>query len=429
MPKVSASAPSTAGLPPGQSDAAPDPRPLVISLCGTFLKPEMRSIYRQVTGLKKVRSVVFTQSVENRSLFPDAEVVKMTKLHHRTKGNFLVRFWYKYVVRQWPPPITINKYVGPCHPYDMPERLRAAQPALVHVYYGHKAVRYLGMLKDWGGPWIVSFHGVDAAKFLDQPGYLKQLREVFQTALLVLARSQSLIDRLYDLGCPPEKLRLNRTPIPLDHLHVPPRPAPSDGAWRLVQACRLIPKKGILTTLEALRSVVATWPRLRYVLCGDGPQAEAIQDRVRELGLEANVELRGWLAPDELHAEYEKAHLFLHPSELTPEADQEGIPNSMLEAMATGLPVVATRHGGIPEAVTSGEDGWLVAERSPQELATALLTLLGDDSLRARMGENAARKVRAHFGSESQIARLEDLYLQAIQQAQTAAAAAAAPKP
>ncbi len=419
---VSAPASPSADALPGDDGTAPDPRPFVISVCGTFLKPEMRSIYRQVTGLQRVRSVVYTQSIENRELFPHPAVVKMTKLHHRTKGNFIIRFWYKYIVRQWPPPVTINKYVGPCHPYDMPERLRADQPDLVHVYYGHKAVRFLGMLQDWGGPWIVSFHGVDAAKFLDQPGYPEQLREVFQTALLVLARSQSLLDRLRDLGCPPEKLRLNRTPIPLDHLTASMRTAPADGAWRLVQACRLIPKKGILTTLEALQIAAQTWPRLRYVLCGDGPLTETIRTRVRELGLEGNVELRGWLEPEALHAEYQRGHLFLHPSELTPEADQEGIPNSMLEAMATGLPVVATRHGGIPEAVTSGEDGLLVAERAPGELAAAILQLLGDSSLRERLGQHAARTVRAHFGSASQITRLEDLYLEAIQIAQAAAA-------
>ncbi len=409
-----ATPPSPSTTTPAGPDAGADPRPLVISVCGTFLKPEMRSIYRQVTGLQRVRSVVYTQSHENRTLFPYPAVVKMTKLHHRTKGNFLIRFWYKYVVRQWPPPVVINKYVGPCHPYDMPERLRADQPDLVHVYYGHKAVRFLGMLKDWGGPWIVSFHGVDAAKFLDQPGYLEQLREVFQIALLVLARSQSLLDRLRHLGCPPEKLRLNRTPIPLGHLPFLQRGAPADGAWRLVQACRLIPKKGILTTLEALKTVIRTWPHLRYVLCGEGPQTEDIQARVVQLGLENHVELRGWLGPEALHEEYQRAHLFLHPSELTPEADQEGIPNSMLEAMATGLPVIATRHGGIPEAVTSGEDGLLVAERSPAELAAALLQVLGDDNLRARLGANAARTVRERFGDEAQVARLEDLYFEAM---------------
>ncbi len=412
--------PNPSPAPASGPETAPDPRPLVISVCGTFLKPEMRSIYRQVTGLRRVHSLVYTQSHENRDLFPCADVTQMTKLHHRTKGNFIVRFWYKYVVRQWPPPVTINKYVGPCHPYDMPERLRADAPALVHVYYGHKAVRFLGMLKDWGGPWIVSFHGVDAAKFLDRPGYLGQLREVFHTARLVLARSQSLLDRLQSLGCPPEKLRLNRTPIPLDHLPFTERQTPADGAWRLIQACRLIPKKGILTTLEALQTVVQTWPRLRYILCGDGPQTGEIRATVQRLGLEKNVELLGWLEPGALHDEYRRAHLFLHPSELTPEADQEGIPNSMLEAMATGLPVVATRHGGIPEAVTSGADGLLVAERAPQELAAAILQLLGDPALWQRLARNAAATVRDRFGSDSQIARLEDLYLEAIAAAQPA---------
>jgi glycosyltransferase involved in cell wall biosynthesis len=396
----------------------PDPRPFVISVCGTYLKPEMRSIYRQIIGLTRIRTLVYAQSIENRSLFPFEAVTKMTKLHHRTKGNFLLRFWYKYVIRQWPPPIRINKYVGPCHPYDMPERLRADSPDLVHIYYGHKAVRFLGMLKDWGGPWIVSFHGVDAAKFLDQPGYLDQLREVFATAQLVLARSQSLLDRLQSLGCPPDKLRLNRTPIPLDHLQITQRPTPPEGHWRLVQACRLIPKKGILTTLDALQTVVKTHPNLRYLLCGDGPQTEAIRTRAAALGLTENVEFKGWLKPEQLEQEYQSAHLFLHPSELTPEADQEGIPNSMLEAMATGLPVVATTHGGIPEAVTSGTDGLLVPERSPAELAQAILQILNHPDLRHQLGTNAATSVRTNFGATAQITQLEDHYLEAIAKAQ-----------
>lgn len=392
----------------------PDPRPLVISVCGTYLKPEMRSIYRQLTGLSRVRSVVYAQSLENRSLFPLEAVTQMTKLHHRTKGNFLLRFWYKYIIRQWPPPIRINKYVGPCHPYDMPERLRADAPDLVHVYYGHKAVRFLGMLKDWGGPWIVSFHGVDAAKFLDQPGYLEQLQEVFATAKLVLARSQSLLTRLESLGCPTEKLRLNRTPIPFDHLSVIERPLPLDGQWRLVQACRLIPKKGILTTLRALQTVVKTHPHLRYILCGDGPQADEIRALAVELGLAENVELKGWVKPEPLQAEYQAAHLFLHPSELTPDADQEGIPNSMLEAMATGLPVVATHHGGIPEAVTHGHDGLLVPEHSPAELAQAILQILADPVLWHCLSQNAAASVRTNFGATAQVSRLEDHYFEAI---------------
>jgi len=135
---------------------------------------------------------------------------------------------------------------------------------------------------------------------------------------------------------------------------------------------------------------------------------------VKKLGLEGNVELLGWLDQPQLLEQYRIAQLFLHPSEKTQEEDQEGIPNSMLEAMGTGLPVVATLHGGIPEAVASGRDGLLVPERSPAQLGEAMLKLMNDAGELGRMSKNAAASVRENFGSEAQIAAMEDVYLDAI---------------
>lgn len=391
-------------------------RPHIISLCGTFLKPEMQSIYRQVTGFQRVRTTVYTQSHENAEMFPFEPVVKLTKIvRPRLKGNFILRFWFKYIVKQWPPPMVINKEVKPYYPYDLVDLLRRDQPALVHVYYGHKAVHFLEMLQAWGGPFVVSFHGVDVSKFMDDEGYADKLKTVFAEAKLVMARSHSLLDRLVELGCPAEKLRMNRTPIPLEHLQPTAREAPSDGQWRLVQACRLIQKKGILTTLKALAIVKQKYPGVRYLIGGDGPLRDKIKETVEKLGLHDHVELLGWLDQAQLLTEYQSAHLFLHPSETTKESDQEGIPNSMLEAMATGLPIVATQHGGIPEAVTSGHDGLLVPERSPEQLAAALLSLMADASELKRMSVNAATSVRANFGAMVQVAALEDVYLEAIQ--------------
>ena len=395
-----------------------DPRPVVISLCGTYLKPEMQSIYRQITGLTRVKNIVYAQWMENQDMFPFERIVPMTKLHHRPKGNFLLRFWYKYIIRQWPPPVQINKYIGPCHPWNLIELLQKDQPALVHVYYGHKAVGFLPMLQEWAGPWIVSFHGVDVAKDIDKPDHLAQLRQVFASAQLVLARSQSLLNRLSELGCPEDKLRLNRTPIPFDSVPSSVRQPPTNDEWVFVQACRLIAKKGILTTLKALQQVVKTHPHIKYILCGEGPMVDKIRQEITARGLDKNVELRGWLDQRSLLAQYEKAHAFFHPSELTQGQDQEGIPNSMLEAMATGLPVVATRHGGIPEAVTHDFDGLLVGERSPNELATAILRLIEEPGLLSKLSCNAATSVREQFGAPSQIARLEDHYFEAITRAQ-----------
>lgn len=395
-----------------------DPRPVVISLCGTYLKPEMQSIYRQITGLTRVKNIVYAQWMENQAMFPFERIVPMTKLHHRPKGNFLLRFWYKYIIRQWPPPVQINKYIGPCHPWNLIELLQKDQPALVHVYYGHKAVGFLPMLQEWAGPWIVSFHGVDVAKDIDKPEHLAQLRQVFASAQLVLARSQSLLNRLSELGCPEDKLRLNRTPIPFDSVPSSVRQPPTNDEWVFVQACRLIAKKGILTTLKALQQVVKTHPHIKYILCGEGPMVDKIRQEITARGLDKNVELRGWLDQRSLLAQYEKAHAFFHPSELTQGQDQEGIPNSMLEAMATGLPVVATRHGGIPEAVTHDFDGLLVGERSPNELASAILRLIEEPGLLSKLSCNAATSVREQFGAPSQIARLEDHYFEAITRAQ-----------
>ena len=392
-----------------------DTRPLVISLCGTFLKPEMQSIYRQVSGLRRVRTTVYTQSRENAEMFPFDPVVTMTKhVRPRLRGNFILRFWFKYIIKQWPPPFPINKEVKPFYSYDLVELLGRDKPALVHVYYGHKAVHFLEMLQAWGGTWVVSFHGVDVSKFIDAEGYAEKLKIVFAEAKMVMARSESLLVKLESLGCSREKLRLNRTPIPLEHLSTAVRTLPADGQWRFVQACRLIEKKGILTTLKALAIIKRSQPNFRYLICGEGPLKQKISDTAQHLGLQENVELCGWLTQKQLIAEYQRAHLFLHPSEKTNADDQEGIPNSMLEAMATGLPVVATLHGGIPEAVTNGHDGLLVPEHSPEELAKAIMRMMEDATLFSRCSENAASSVRKNFGSEAQIASMEDVYFEAM---------------
>ena len=392
--------------------------PLVCSLCGTYLKQEMQSIYRQISGLRDHRNIVFAEQLSNLDMFPYEPVVLMKKRSRpRLRGNFLLRFWYKHIVRNWPPPRPIgsvgreNEYY---HPYDLVDLLSKNKPDLVHCYYGHKAVKYLKMLKAAGVPFVISFHGVDVVKFIDREGYREALLSAFTEAKLVMARSVSLLERLIELGCPSHKLRLNRTPIPLGNITYKRRIAPKDGQWRMVQACRLISKKGIFTILEAIALLIDRWPGLQYSLAGIGPDKEEIERAIVRHGLQHHVQMLGWLSQDELQKIYADSHIFLHPSELTSENDQEGVPNSMLEAMAAGLPVVATYHGGIPEAVTNGSDGLLVPERSPQELAKALDEMMSGNEKFEEFSAKAAESVREKFGFECQIRNLEDIYREAM---------------
>lgn len=377
--------------------------PTVASYCTTFLKPEMRHIYRQVAGLQRWRTFVVCRERRNETQFPFPDV----RVPPRTKSNFLKRFWLKYIRRE-PPLVYRGEYDG------LARTLEQGGADLLHVYFGHTGVHLLPFLRRWPKPALVSFHGMDVQPRADRPGYEAQLRALLQELPLVLARSESLRERLLAFGCPPEKIRINRTGIPLEAFPYHLRTRPADGAWHFVQACRLIEKKGIDTALRAFAGFAADHPTARFTLAGEGPLETPLRQLAEELGIAARVTFTGFLDQQALCALYHQAHVFVHPSQLTADQNQEGIPNSMLEAMATGLPVLATRHGGIPEAVTHERSGLLVAERDHAGLEDAMRRLVTEPGRWETLGAAAAADVREHFEHCAQIAKLESFYDEAL---------------
>jgi glycosyltransferase involved in cell wall biosynthesis len=219
---------------------------------------------------------------------------------------------------------------------------------------------------------------------------------------------------LLTLGCPPEKLRINRTGVPLHEFPFIRRDAPTDGRWRFMQACRLIPKKGVATSLCAFAIFQKEFPNAELVIAGKGPLQPHLEELAEELGIVQKVHFRGFLSQPELLELYTTSHFFLHPSETPPDQNQEGIPNSILEAMSTGLAVLATRHGGIPEAVEDGRSGLLVEERDFEALATAMKNLVRSPFAFREMGALASESVAANFEQREQIRQLETHYDEAV---------------
>ncbi|HSI63915.1 MAG TPA: glycosyltransferase [Candidatus Saccharimonadia bacterium] len=376
-------------------------RPTVASYCTTFLKPEMLHIYRQITGLQRYETFVICKERQSEELYPMPE--GGVELAPGVRSNFLRRFWLKYIRRE--PPIV---YRGE---YGVLASLLARRDAdLMHVYFGHTGVHLLPFIQRWPRPVVVSFHGMDVQTRAHDPSYEVKLRELLQAATLVLARSQSLLDRLHELGCPEAKVRMNRTGIPLDLYPEITRELPKEGAWHFVQACRLIEKKGLDDALHAFAQFSKTHPQARLTIAGEGPLRESTEALSKELGVGDRVRFAGFLKGAELSALYHQAHVFIHPSRMTSDQNQEGVPNSMLEAMATGLPVIATLHGGIPEAVRDGVTGFLSAERDRDGLHQSMMTLTRAESVWRTMGEAAASDVRKNFESKAQIANLEAAY-------------------
>jgi glycosyltransferase involved in cell wall biosynthesis len=139
-----------------------------------------------------------------------------------------------------------------------------------------------------------------------------------------------------------------------------------------------------------------------------------LQRFARESGIADRVSFTGFVSQDQLREIYYRSHIFLHPSQTGRDGNQEGIPNSMLEAMATGLPVFATQHGGIPEAIENGVSGVLVPERDDEALARALLSATQDPSILSRIGHEGADAIRKKFNSQQQAQRLDETYLKTI---------------
>jgi colanic acid/amylovoran biosynthesis glycosyltransferase len=178
----------------------------------------------------------------------------------------------------------------------------------------------------------------------------------------------------------------------------------------------LVEKKGLGVTLRAFARFQKQFPAATLTIAGDGPLRHQLEAQRNQLGITPNVIFTGFLDAPALAQLFFFSDMFVHPSELTSEGNQEGVPNSVLEAMATGLPSIATRHGGIPEAISDRVSGLLVDEADPEALFRALEELVRDDRLRASIGEKGAEIVANKFNHAEQIKKLEAIYLRVIKE-------------
>lgn len=373
---------------------------MVASYCATFLKPEMLHIYRQITSLKRVRPIVIARKREHAAEFPFERVYVTGK----PATHFLRRFLFRQLLdAPW--------HISQMELVALRRILEKSDAKLLHIYFGHIGVHLLPLIRSWPRPTIVSFHGADVLVDMNKPAYRRDTEEMLRLARRVLVRSESLRRAVVDLGCDNDKIDIFRTGIPLGEFPFRERTIPGNGEWRLLQACRLIEKKGLPTTLRAFVEFNEKNPNSTLTIAGEGPMLEDLQALSRALKIDHRVSFAGFLSQEKLRDLFYASHLFLHPSETGRDGNQEGVPNSMLEAMASGLPVFATNHGGIPEAIENGISGVLVAERDHAALAGALIEAVQDRHRLAQLGRVGSQAVAEKFDQETQVGKLEQIYL------------------
>lgn len=240
-------------------------------------------------------------------------------------------------------------------------------------------------------PYIVSLRGGDVPGFrpYDFKTFHKLiapfLRVIWKNASYIIANSNGLRDLALAFDSRFE-IPIIPNGVDLDKYTVPERDWSSP---RLLSVGRIVHQKGLDLGLRALSQLQdLDW---HWSIAGDGPQLENLKSLANELGIADRVTFLGWQSREELTKQYQVANIFLFPSR------HEGMPNAVLEAMACGLPVVATRIAGNEELVVEDETGLLVPTESVGELRDALRKILSNPNLRKQMGLASRRRVEENY--------------------------------
>ena len=254
-----------------------------------------------------------------------------------------------------------------------------------------------------GVPLVVHFHGHDATRrsVLEQFG--DRYPPMFARAAAVVGVSRAMHAQLLKLGSEPGKTFLNHYGIDCGQFG---GADPAAAGPALLAVGRFVPKKAPHLTLLAFAEAAGSRPAARLRMIGEGELLPICRDLAAGLGVADRVDFPGPLPHDAVAAAMRSARAFVQHSVEAADGDCEGTPNTVLEAGAAGLPVVATRHAGIPDVVLDGETGLLCGERDVAGMAAAMGTVLDDAGLAGEMGRSARRRVRESFAVESSIDRL-----------------------
>jgi len=294
-------------------------------------------------------------------------------------------------------------------PAGVLRELRREHPLLVHAQFGTDGIRAAPLAAALAVPLLVTFRGFDIARRPASSApywiYSRLRRRLYGRAHTVIAVCRHLAEMLAADGCPPDKIEVVYNGI--DPADFAADPAARRGEEVLFVG-RLVEKKGADTLVRAMRHVQKQRPAAKLVLLGDGPEAPRIASLARAEGV--TVEMPGAQAPASVRAWMSRARVFCLPSRTARDGDAEGLPNVILESQALGLPVVSTRHAGIPEAVVDGTTGFLVGEGDVAALADRILQLFADEALWQAVAAAARRSVEERFDARRHVERLESLY-------------------
>jgi colanic acid/amylovoran biosynthesis glycosyltransferase len=253
---------------------------------------------------------------------------------------------------------------------------------------------------------FVHFHGFDAVEYKTLEKYKDKYKILFQQATGIIVVSNDMKNQLLSLGANPSTIYLNPYGVEIDKFFgAKPEYKPSI----FISVGRFTAKKAPLLAIKAFEKALKFEPNAKLIMIGEGELWEDAKRLVEELELSENIEFKGKKTPKEISEYLREARVFVQHSLKAKNGDSEGTPNTILEASATGLPIVSTRHAGIKDAVVHGETGFLVEEGDWETMADYMIQLVQDPQLAGKMGRAARKHIEENYEMSKRVQTLREI--------------------
>ncbi|PEF43422.1 colanic acid biosynthesis glycosyltransferase WcaL [Bacillus cereus] len=248
------------------------------------------------------------------------------------------------------------------------------------------------------GKVMTFFHGNDITGFVRKFGN-DIYNPLFQSKTLLLPISNLWKEKLIDLGANSRNTRVHHMGVDLSKFNYVPIESQDfiDSSISILLVGRLTAKKGIDIAIESINQLKEKGINVSLTVIGDGEEKKQLQDMIKQLNLENQVTLKGWLTQEEVNQHIEKSTLIILPSRTASNGDMEGIPVSLMEAMARGKLVISTYHSGIPELIKDEYNGWLVPENNSSALANKIEEVINKKELWNNISNNARKTIQKEF--------------------------------
>jgi len=275
---------------------------------------------------------------------------------------------------------------------------------IIMFQLGHK-VFDVRRTHNFKGKVVVCLRGYDITGYVHEKPHAYD--RYFKSYDLFLPVCEAFKKALQRIGCPSEKIVVMHSSIDCSKFKFKTRSLPPQGKLNIVSAGRFIEKKGFAYSIRAIAALAKKYPQIRYTIIGGGELKSKYKELIKKLNLQDIVKIDGWHTHDEYIAILNNAHIFVLPSIIAKNNDQEGIPNVLKEAMAMGLLVVATKHSGNSELIEHGVSGFLVPEKNSAAISKMIEYILNNQKLWPAIQAIAVKKIHKEFEREKENDKLE----------------------